>query len=69
MLFILLEFIYFAPSYLNIIEQHEKSYCSDIGSPVNCHAYGFLYVKFKMCCIRRRQAKISNRKALTDTRR
>jgi hypothetical protein len=51
MLFISLKFIYFALYNFNLIEYHEKSYCSDIGSPVNCHANCLLYHKFKMRCI------------------
>ena len=69
MLFISLKFIYFALYNFNPIEYHEKNYCSDIRSPVNCHVYCLLQLKLKMRCIWRRQAKVSNRTALTDFRR
>jgi|WetSurMetagenome_2_1015567.scaffolds.fasta_scaffold280602_2 hypothetical protein len=60
MLFISLDFIYFALYNINLIEYHEKNYCSDIGSPFSCHVFGLLYHQLKMCCLRRRQTKISN---------
>ena len=60
MLFISLEFIYFALYNFNPIEYHEKNYCSDIGSPFSFYAFGLLFQQLKMRCLWRRQAKVSN---------